>query len=174
MNRKFLVIAIAFVAVAALAVPVMAEPTKGQKVSASITVIGGEPEVPGELWVTNGGILQERNGEHTVYNILTIGSQDYNVYSSNVQDLTINFKTGAGVIHYDAVWYIPEEGSESGFKGNVEAKISDFNYISGTFDRLTVHCVTQGFGDFAGQTLMLSYDGPPGIGVVWTGYCLKG
>jgi len=174
LNRKFLVMAVAFMAVAMLAVPVMAEPTKGQKVPASIIVVGSEPEVPGESWVTNGGILQARNGEHIIYNILTIGNQQYDVYSSNVQDMTLNFKTGMGVIHYDAVWYIPEEGSDSGFKGNVEAKISDFDYLSGTFNRLTVHCVTQGFGDFEGQTVMLSYDGPPGVGVVWTGYCLKG
>ena len=170
MNGRFLGIFIILLAVVMVAAPVMAEPTRGQKIPASMTVVGSEPEVPGEVWITNGGVLHDWNGQHTIYNILTIGRQDYNVYSSNVRDITLNLKTGAGVIHYDAVWYIPGEGSDSGFKGNVEAKF----YLSETGVRLVVHCVTHGFGDFEGQTVMLSYEGPSGVGVVWTGYCLKG
>jgi hypothetical protein len=122
--------------------------------------------------MTSGGILQVRGEQEVIYNILSIGSETHNIYSSNVLDGTLNFKTGLIIHHYDAVWYIPDENSDSGFSGNVEAKIYDYDFVSGTFSRMTIHSVTQGFGDFEGQTLMLSYEGP--AGGAWTGYCLKG
>jgi hypothetical protein len=172
LSNKVLVIAVALLAVAILGTPVIADPTMGQKVPAQMITIGGEPKVPGEYRLTNGGILQVRGEKQVIYNILFIGSEDYNVYSSNIWDAVYNFKTGMIIHHYNAVWYIPDEESDSGFFGNVEVKIYGFDLVSGTYSRMTVHSVTQGFGDFEGQTLMLSYDGP-GAGA-WIGYCLKG
>jgi hypothetical protein len=171
LKNKVFVAAIALLVVAILVTPAMANPTAGQKVPAQMFTLGGGPMVPGEYRMTNGGILQVRGEQQIIYNILFIGSEDYDVYSSNVWDGVYNFKIGLLIHNYDAVWYIPGEGSDSGFSGNVEAKIYGFDPISGTYSRITVHSVTQGFGDFEGQTLMLSYDGPPGG--VWTGYCLK-
>jgi hypothetical protein len=172
MNKKVLMMLIALLAVAMFGAPVMADPTNGQKVPAQMITIGAGPVVPGEYRMTSGGILQVRGEQEVIYNILSIGSETHNIYSSNVLDGTLNFKTGLIIHHYDAVWYIPDENSDSGFSGNVEAKIYDYDFVSGTFSWMTIHSVTQGFGDFEGQTLMLSYEGP--AGGAWTGYCLKG
>jgi hypothetical protein len=172
LNNKVFLVAVALLALAILGTPVIAEPTMGQKVPAQMITIGGGPNIPGEYRMTNGGILQVRGEQQVIYNTLYIGSEDYNVYSSNVWDGVFNFKIGMIIHNYNTVWYIPGEGSDSGFSGNVEAKIYGLDLVSGTYSRMTVHSVTQGFGDFEGQTLMLSYDGPPGG--AWTGYCLKG
>jgi hypothetical protein len=162
LNYKVFAGAIALLVVIILGTPALADPTVGQKVPAQMITLGGGPMVPGEYRMTNGGILQVRGEQKVIYNILFIGSEDYDVYSSNVYDGVYNFKTGMIIHNYNVVWYIPGEGADSGFSGNVEAKIYGLDLVSGTYSRITVHSVTQGFGDFEGQTLMLSYDGLPG------------
>jgi len=167
MNKRDLVIPIVLMAVAMLATPVMAEPTKGQKVAASLIPgpqVGGSP--PEKQWITNGDIQQIRGREVYYFPIiLTIGSDVYTGgYSSNVNDVAFNLKTAVVNIRTEAVWTFVGIG---GFEGNLKMKLSA---IDGWY---SIHCVLFGFGDFEGQKLMLSYDGPP-VGAVWTGYCLKG
>ena len=166
MNKKVLVIPIALVVATILIVPAMAEPTKGLKVPASLIPgpqVGGAP--PEKQWVTNGGIWQARNEQVDYSPIeLTIGSDIYtDGYSRNFVNSVFNFKTKMLNTRGLAVWTFEDIG---GFEGNLEMKLSA---IDGYY---SMHGVLFGFGDFEGQTLMLSYDGPP-VGAVWTGYCLK-
>jgi hypothetical protein len=171
MNKKLLVMTTVLLAVAMLVAPVLAEPTKGLKVPATLTpgpeVVPPPPPFPDRVWTTNGGITQIRGEQRDYYPItLTIGIDEYtDGYSSNFGDVVINFKTGWLTERSFTEWTFPSV--DGGFAGNLEMKLSIF---TGWY---SIHGVLRGFGDFEGQTLMLSYDGPP-VGAVWTGYCLKG
>jgi hypothetical protein len=174
-KAAFVILALALL-MTLVAVPVIAEPIKGQKVEAKTWQTGFPvllPPLP-EWWIAEGGIKQTRGMRQKFTNKLVIGTDPpLDVYALTVSDSTLNTKTDIAVMRMDAVWYIPSIGSPNGFSGNVETKLYDF--VDGappTFSSQSVHCVLQGFGTFAGQTLMLSYEGPP-TGA-WTGYCLKG
>lgn len=167
MNRKLLTIPIAIVFAAMLVIPVMAEPTKGLKVPASLIPgpqVGGAP--PEKHWETNGGISQARGREVDYYPItLTIGNDVYtDGYSYNYGNQMLNLNTMMLNNRGFAIWTFEGIG---GFEGNLEMKLSA---IDGYY---SIHGVLFGFGDFEGYKLMLSYEGPP-VGAVWTGYCLKG
>jgi hypothetical protein len=167
MNKKVLAIPIALVFVAVFVIPVMAEPTKGLKVPASLIAgpqVDGAP--PEKHWETNGGIMQARGREIDYFPItLTIGSDVYyNGYSYNFGDSMFNSKTRIQVSRGLAVWTF--KGITGGFEGYLKMKISA---IDGYY---SIHGVLFGFGDFEGYKLILSYEGPP-VGAVWTGYCLK-
>lgn len=76
---------------------------------------------------------------------------------------------------YDGVWYVPTEGSDSGFRGIAVGRICDFDTTGGfpPFSRIIVKCAMQGFGDFEGQTLKFSVDSDLFACKTWTGYCIK-
>ena len=158
----------------ALVMPAFATPANDQWVPAKMLntgsrIGGGAPN----YWITDGGILQIRDGIALFEgDTLVIGSQGYNVYSYNLEDGTWSSKTRVLNYHYEAVWSIPAQGSESGFSGNINAKYYNFNPFTNKYTSLEYQCTLQGFGDFTGQTLKLSREGPPGSD--WTGYCLKG
>lgn len=176
MKRKIILVPMIVILLLVSVAPVMAAP-KGLKVAASITMTHVVSIVPGTERPTEGGIQQIR-GELDVFgNLLVIGSNSYDVYSSNIADSSWNMKTGVKITHSDAVWYIPADGSPNGFSGNVEEKFYDWAIDPvthhPTFSIESIHCVMHGFGDFAGQTLMLSYEGSNSH-EPWTGYCLKG
>ena len=176
MKRKVLLIAVALMAVAMLATPVMAGPTKGLKVDATSIFnplaleVRSEPE--GKM--TEGGIFPFK-GFVEVYsnNLLSIGNgPPLTVCAYQAGSGCWNTKTEVFMVHYDTVWYISTEGSPNGFSGNQELKLFGWNPTTMLWDSMTVHCVLHGFGAYAGQTLMLSYEGP--ISVFMYGYCLKG
>jgi hypothetical protein len=175
MNRRTGIISLlAFFVLLALVSPAFAESTKGQWVPAKMlktgSRIGGEAPT---VRVTDGGIVQIRDGIRILEgDTLVIGSQEYNIYSYNVEGGAWNSKTGVLNYHYDAVWSIPAQGSDSGFSGNIKVKYYNFNPFTNKYSFHEYQCLLQGFGDFVDQTLMLSSEGPPGSN--WTGYCLKG
>ena len=175
MNRKMFLVPLIMVLMVFAVAPVMAAPQE-QKVSASILMTAAFPPVStSEPWVTDGGIQQIRGENDVFLNVLDIGGQLFNVYSSNIADSSWNMKTGVKIVHYDATWYISSDGSPDGFKGNVEGKFYDWGILPNghpTFSMMSVHCVMQGFGDFAGQTIKLSYEGSNSHDP-WTGYCLE-
>jgi hypothetical protein len=159
------------------ALPVMAKPTKGQKVPLKEYITGLLGVVPpAREWVTKGGIYQMRGEQEFLTVKFVIGDPAYATYDF---DHTIvgygswNTKTGVFVGHYDCVWTLVG-GASSGFSGNMEMKLYDFNPFAGTASWWSAHEVAQGFGDFAGQTLMLSMNGPFDMTAPWTGYLLKG
>jgi hypothetical protein len=172
MNKKILGIFVSLLVVAMLATPVMAEPTKGQKVAAELypQALPYYEGIPEKNWTTNGGITQERGGQTDYYPIdLKIGSALYtDGYSTNINDVVSNSKTSVVNIRSDTVWTFAGIG---GFAGNIEMKLW---FVEGMpMPYYSIHTLMHGFGDFEGQTLMLSYDGKL-MGAVWKGYCLKG
>ena len=64
--------------------------------------------------------------------------------------VTLNTETGYFVGHYDSIWYVEEEGANSGFKGIMMGRIYDFDTTGAfpPFSRVMIHCTLQGFGDF--------------------------
>ena len=171
MNKRVLVIPLALIVATLLVVPVMAEPTRGQKVAAEMypQVMPFDEVEPDKDWTTNGGIAQSRGGQTDFYPIaLKIGSDLYeDGYSTNINDEVFNSKTSVSNIRSDTVWTFAGIG---GFAGNIEMKLW---FVEGEpLPYYSIHTLMHGFGDFEGQTLMLSYNGPL-IGAVWTGYCLK-
>jgi hypothetical protein len=163
--------------IALAAVSVMAEPTKGQKVPVSEYIIAFFPELPpAREWVTKGGIAQMRGNQEFYTVRFFIGDPPYAQYDFNhhlVGYGSWNTKTGVFVGHFDAVWTLVGDDS-SGFSGNMEMRANDFNPVVGTWSSWSAHEVAQGFGDFAGQTLMLSIQGPLDLTAPFTGYLLKG
>jgi hypothetical protein len=163
------------------AVPVMAKPTKGQKVPLKEYITGSDGIVPpAREWVTKGGIFQMRGEQEFLTVRFFIGDPSYATYDF---DHTIvgygswNTKTGVFVARYDCVWTLASDDS-SGFSGNMELRAYNFNLdtVTGTvsWSSWSAHEVAQGFGYFAGQTLMLSINGPYVPTAPWTGYLLKG
>lgn len=150
-----------------------ADKTDGQWVIASQHTTGTGPVIPGEVMTTDSGVIQYRGFSQVHYGVLTIGSTSYPIYSIGVWDAAFNPITGVLVRHDDVVWYISSNGSPDGFVGNIEAKAIDFNPVTRRYSTVDEHCLLQGFGSFAGQTLMLSYNGPPpGPSNSWTGFDL--
>ena len=159
------------------AVPVMATPTKGQKVPVEEYITGFLFELPPVRdWETKGGIYQMRGYQEAYTVIFYVGDPPYASYEFNhymVGDGSWNTKTGVFVGHFDILWTLIGDDS-SGFSGNMEMRAYDFDLYAGTWSWWIAHEVAQGFGDFAGQTLMLSMDGPMDMTAPWTGYLLKG
>lgn len=171
MNKRVLIIVATLMAATMLAVPVMAKPTKGQKVPASMTptaLIGAIP--PAKQWVSDEGVVQVRGQVQIRSFALHIGEQDYTGVTTSVQDASNDLTTGILVAHIYATHLVDDKNG--GFAGIIEMKIYNFNPATFTWDWETWHSVAQGFGDFEGQTLMLSYEGAPNGARI--GYCLKG
>lgn len=165
-NGKILLIALASAVVLLFAaVPVIAEPTNGQKVPATLMSIPVS-EVDPDYWRTNGDIGQARGGKQTYRLFLNIDGVVTTGFFSVLFDEVINFKTDMFVRRYTTV----DLGTANGFAGNVLFKI--YNYYAGLDVHFDIHCLLHGYGSFEGQTLMLSCEGPNPF--VWTGYCLKG
>jgi len=152
-----------------VAAPAMACPTGNQKVTATMYTIGVGP-ASYEPPTTKGNIMHYA-GTTVYYNILVLGNQQFQVYSSNKVSGIDNLKTSTVVEKDMAVWSIPTQGSGNGFAGFAELRLSDYDPTTGASSAMTVHAVAQGFGTFRGQTLVLSYEGP--VGGAWTGYCIK-
>ena len=159
------------------AVPVMAKPTKGQKVPVKEYITASLGELPpAREWVTKGGIYQMRGNKESYTVKFVIGNPPYAEYDFNhylVGYGSWNTKTGVFVGHFDGLWTLVGDDS-SGFSGNMEMRAYDFDLYAGTWSWWSAHEVAQGFGDFAGQTLMLSIDGTLDLNAPFTGYLLKG
>jgi hypothetical protein len=90
------------------------------------------------------------------------------LYAIAPSDEVYNPTTKVLNARYDITWYVytgsTPQVTTNGFAGNFETKLigvsfPPFVYPPGSVE--TIHCVLQGFGSFEGQTLTLSYDGPP-------------
>lgn len=160
-------------AIAGMVTIVKADKTDGRWVPVSQHTTGTIRVIPGEVMLTDAGVIQYRGFLQDHSGILSIGGTSYPIYSSDTWDGTFNPNTRVLVRHDDAIWYISANGSPDGFAGNIEAKAIDFNPVTRRYSRVEEHCLLQGFGTFAGQTLMLSYEGPPpGPSDSWTGFDL--
>jgi hypothetical protein len=178
-NRKLLGIAITILAIAMLATPVFAA-SGGQKVDASIKTIGSEKIEYTDVHYSAGpnyvkGDIMQYSGIQVYYNILTIDGIQHYIYSYNTIDVNVNPKEAMAISHADAIWYVTQiakakQVTDSGFAGTVT--YTSYGYTTPTTMVLKVHAVAHGFGEFEGQTLVLSYEGAPSGD--WTGICIKG
>ena len=163
-------------AMMAVAVPVLAAPTDGQKVAVTYRVIPPSTlRNLGETTITPGGIYEFR-GLTEVYphNKLTIGTDaPLTVFACMVESGSWNSQTKVAVINCEATWYISTGGSADGFFGHEHMRLINYDML-GThrWTDMQIEVVLHGFGSYEGQTLMISYSGP--ASPVVTGYCLKG
>jgi hypothetical protein len=116
--------------------------------------------IEGETSILNSGIIQFRGFEYDLVGQLTIGSTTYSLYCHNTLDGVYNPNTEVLSYRSDAVWYIDPATTTSanGFAGNVEVKeygIASYPPTS-AITEAAWHCTLQGFGEFAGETLVLS------------------
>ena len=184
------------------AAPVMAEPTNGQKVAASMSqkgvtykklnetciAAGLPPNTYPLLTVSNGFLvpgnpnLEQIRDASNYWNVtdLTIGTKHFKGYARYVYNgLSGRNFFGMVIHHFGATYYIGALGDLSnGFEGWVQFKVYGWFAGTQTIELATWHAVLHGFGSFSGQTLELSYDATSwaqftGTGP-WTGYCNKG
>ena len=163
-----IVFALAFLVVS-FALPVMAEPTEGQKVAVTLkfTPVSGPS---GDRWTTNGGVTQVRDAGLTYTLELTIdGAQPITIMGQSVAERDAMGKRPEMVLYHEhQVMSFPTEGG--GFEGNDLLKLTDFE--SATEFTIQAHGVYQGTGAFEGQTLNLWRDKGP-ANPVWEGFLLK-
>lgn len=148
--------------------PVMAEPTDGQKVAVTLkfTPVGGPS---GDRWTTNGGVTQVRDAGLTFNLELTIDGVATPIIGESFAERDAMGKRPEMVLYHEHhVMYFPTEGG--GFEGYDLLKITDMK--SGTEFTLQAHGVYQGTGAFEGQTLNLWRDKGQS-NPVWEGYLLK-
>ena len=171
MKKKIMGVFVFMLAIVMSITPVIAEPMKGQKVTAEMYVLGYSI-VPGEEYsieLNNGGIQIERNLIVTYNPILLIidgGVPLVGTLVSNVDTIS-NLDKETAVGHCDSVMSFST--AEGEFRGNYQTKQTEMFTPDWT---LRMHCVLQGFGAFEGQTLQLSRTGPY-PGAPSTGYLLK-
>ena len=136
MRKTTVVISALALLVMFAAVPVLAEPTKGQKVPVKEYITGFLGMVPpSRAWETKGGIFQMRGEQEFLTVKLVIGEPPYAAYDFNhtiVGYGSWNTKTGVFVGHYDCVWTLVGDDS-SGFSGNLEMKLYGFNLYADTW-----------------------------------------
>jgi hypothetical protein len=174
MNKKILMLLVSVLAIAMLAIPVIAEPTKGQKVPARFRVIP-PPDVTdaGYSWFTKSGVFHGRGHTETYSAKLNISGTVYNAFLVTVHKVGMwNPKQRTMATHSEDIVYIPSEGSSNGFSGMGVLKLYGWDWTTQMWTSQKIYHVWHGFGSFEGQTLLLSYEGP--ISSIVTGYCLKG
>jgi hypothetical protein len=174
LKKKILVMTFALMFVAVMAAPVMAEPTKGQKVPARFRVIP-PPDVTdaGYSWFTKSGVFHGRGHTETYSAKLNISGTVYDAFLVSVVKVGMwNPKQRTMAAHTEEIVYIPSEGSSNGFSGMGILKFYGWDWTTQMWTSQKIYHVWHGFGSFEGQKLQLSYEGP--INVIVTGYCLKG
>jgi len=185
MNRKnFFVPMVVFLMLLTVA-PVLAFPTHWQKAPAWNTTTGVVSSAPPVYsWTTKDGITIEIGVQSDVTGQLGIGTTTYALYSHSVFNLVYDSKTSMADRYSDATWYVtamttgPLKGASDGFSGvviilyNGATSLNPANGSPVGTTSYSVQLKLQGFGEFKGQTLMISYDGPAVKTAKWTGYCL--
>lgn len=134
-------------------------------------------KVPG-----NPNVEQVRGGSlYFVLNHLIIGEEDYTsgVVCNFYNGLQARQQNGMVIHHFDMTLYVGQLGDmDSGFKGWVQMKVYNWNLKAKTIEYAAWHGTLVGFGDFKGQTLLLSFEATnfadfmaSGVTKPWTGYC---
>ena len=166
MNRKILGICSVLILVAMLATPVMAAPsTKIEGVTATITV-----SMTSVYTAHDHGILQVREGVAEGEVTLNIPGQDPltgNLYAEFIGTMKLDhpmpgpWPNALTIMVGHPVFTFTGEGTTGTFEGVRHNKVIGFPdpFVSYIDARLDLH----GTGDFLGQTLKLSYEGPPPI-----------
>jgi hypothetical protein len=167
-NKKVLGIAVALLLAAMFVAPVFAK----RKVAVTATQMGGGAS-GGESWMADDGILQFRGATGAGMVTLNIPGQTPLVGASSSEisgKITFTQEPpdpeAEGLIHLKMKWTFTGEGTTGTFEGQMQRKGIGVPVIS----YLEAHMVLQGTGDFEGQTLILSYAGPPPLN--WEGFLI--
>jgi hypothetical protein len=173
-NKKVLGIAVLLLAVAMLATPVLAKPTKGQKVPVEWYILGFSSE-PGEgysIKTFDCGIQIRRNLIVTFDPILLVIDGSSTPLVGTVVNNVDGISNPAEGTALDVYKMDMSFSTGGGFKGYSLAIHKEMFTPDWT---LKWDIVLQGYGEFEGQTLWMSREGPypspPGTPV--TGYLLK-
>lgn len=144
MNKKVLMPVMALLMLFVVA-PIMATPAARIPYTANVSLVIISP---GEVWTTEGGILQVREliAEGT-FNSADLGIVDAIMWKK--LDYTLNTITGKGTMHGKFVLTVDGAGT---FEGSFRDKITDSTHLSGTV-------VGQGTGGFAGWKTMGTWYG---------------
>ena len=175
LNRKVLGIAVALLLAAMYVAPVLAK----TKVAVTATQMGSGGS-GAKSWLVDHGILQYRGMEGAGVVTLNIPGRDsLSGTSSSVINGKITFSTDEppppgtpdpeafGIIHLKMKWTFTGEGTTGTFEGQMQRKTTGV-----PLTHLEAHMVLQGTGDFEGQTLRLSAEGPaPPMN--WEGFLLS-
>jgi hypothetical protein len=110
--------------------------------------------------------------DFTIPNLLTIGTKGYDTNCVSTFTAVLNPNTHVLTFYFDGRWQVIGS-STNGFRFYPWSFIAtEYNYYPsvGEGNPDTVQVVAQGFGTFAGETLVLHYDGPNQLTGTWTGY----
>lgn len=146
-------VVVAFVLLMLFAVvPVVAEPSRGQKVPIVLKLkpVPGSA-FPGEVRTTNGNVTQRRDAglNYTAELSIDGASPIIGKVVAERGGMAIVSKTGMMLMHETIVLFFPTEGG--GFEGNAPCHYTDF--VSLTSYSLDIHAVFHGTGAFEGQTI---------------------
>ena len=164
MNKKVLGIAVALMAVAMLATPVFAAPTKGQKEEVSLTWAltgtSGPPPYPT-------GNVMHRSFTITWDFNLTIDDGDPMPGNATTYRKLLRVQPTDKDFRLFVDYYVLElDGYDGTFEGNA---LIQQDYPAG--EARVCHALLQGTGDFEGQTINAQQDWS--ATAEWTGYILK-
>jgi hypothetical protein len=137
---------------------------------ASVSVTGPPTVTVGTVTTLPSGVMQFRDFGFEIPNLLMIGTNSYNTLSISTFGGQWNPHTGTVKWHFDVVWSVVGSPS-NGFAGQAEITGLNYNPITDAVTWATVHCVAQGFGIFAGETLKLDLSASSSF-LPWTGVCI--
>ena len=175
-KRKVLVIALALMAMAMLATPVMAAPTKGRKAAITLRFalppVGGPVEPP----KPTGGVLHMHVSQ--TFNVeleIDDGPTYYGTAVTDRQMLFVPQENGMNLLmRDDYVFSFPDQ--QGGFEGNAMVLLDGVvTEPSLSWEKGKSHGLFTGTGAFEGQTLNAGSPwGPPQPPTItWHGYLLK-
>ena len=169
MKKAVVVVALMFALLAGLFVtlPVMADPTNGQKVSVTIKwARDGSPSFTDYIYSDG---LQHRTLERNWKVELFIdGSLTPITGTAHSEGHVLWAYTKLHMAVYNEYYVI--SFASGGFEG--EAHIMAYDYVSSTNYNVKVHGLFTGTGSFEGQTLNAGQDGS-GATALWEGFLLK-
>jgi len=175
-KKKVFLITVVVFSIALMATPVLAVPTQGQKLPVSLkftptTSADGinHINIPGDFVLNDGSIGQRRDAVTSYKVELTIDEDPIVGYSIVERPVVVYNVIKHKCMTMHEIHVMDFSAEEGGFEGNALLKFTD--YVSPASFHLEAHGTFHGTGDFEGQTIVASYEGP--AGGTWTGYILK-
>ena len=172
MNKKILVVTITLLFGVMMVTPVMADPTKGQKVPATLS-FGDSSTEPG----TANSAGNTMHGQMTVIWEIAIDIDGVPTYTGTAfaERYSVNVAVEGKMtnIVFKEVYDIEIDDADGGFVGSVRILMRIFPGMPPTILG-KAHVLLVGYGDFEGQTLNVGHHwGAFGGGIAWDGYLLK-
>lgn len=171
MNKKVLGIAVVLLAVAMLATPVMADPTKGQKVPATLR-FGDSSTEPGTAKPAGNTM----HGQTTVTWEIAIDIDGVPTHTGTAfaerYSVQVAVEGKMTNIILKEVYTIEINEEDGGFVGSVQILMRIFPGMPPSiFGK--AHALLVGYGAFEGQTLNVGHPWDSFSGIAWDGYLLK-